>query len=675
MISLTWSLSQASRQSGRQASYFIDIVAGNDANDGRTPATAFASFSPLGSVGSLRGKIISLARGSNWKATLTLTADDVSITAHGAGVDPVIDCRETISSFAKTSGRTNVYEAAISLPGDSKIMGNVWADALTLTQVTSLALCDSTPGSSYVANWAASSTTLYVHAPASAVPISDGKTYRYSARASAVIGTGARNHVSCLKTIGNAHQDGSIRLTGINSIWSNCRLEDGCRHAALAGVGASLSDLYFYRGRNDLESLGTANSFVCNQPTTLGESFSTLRCTFDGGDTPYFTGPYGHGSSSSQIFASMIHTSPVFINMYSCGTANALDYRHVNPVFTNCQQGAVMAATGTAYTCSGGTGTLNQMAEAGFASTINSTNNNLTVPLLGGVNVGFYRVNSATGDVALNISGDVLSISNCGVSNAQIIRHQRGAVSVQNSTFGPALAAAVDDVLVAGFSGGTATYVGSNNVFPIGARFQLNGVTYDTLALWQAAGYDAGSTSQPMPATVSEDDFTRADENLEVTNWTRVGGSAAQAAVRSNQLACIGSTQTLYRRSLASADHWIRFTVANVSGTANPFVVLRASDQNNWVGIRWTAAGWVFGKCIAGTVTVSGASAGPVPAVSDDVIFAVRGDKYWIYINGRQINRGTAMSATAIGSNTGVGVVCRGGIYNPFIDNFTSGIL
>lgn len=662
--------------------YFVDGLVGSDSNAGTSRMKAFASLTPLASLTLASGTKIGLARGLSLRQGLTSSVSTLTVSSLGSGAQPVLDCSDVITGWTLTSGETVVYEKALSgLPGNSKILGNTWENDTFLTQVTSKAACAALPGSCYVTNWASATPTVYIHATDSSNPNTNGRTYTVSVREYAINITADDAIVRDICTRRNANQDGSIRVTGERALIQRVRVEDGCRHAAYVGAECLIERSYFYRARNDLEVGGSANLVVINQPSITGKKYATRYNTLDGGNQPSVTGWQNHGASPSDLFATIRHEGDTFINLSACASGQAVNHYMVGPVFQGCAECFTLGATGVTAHISGGSGTLNRLYNAEAGVTVNSTGNVITVPDLGGSTVGFYRTNSASGDVTLNISGDQISVVDCTASNARIVYHQRGAVTINGATFKlpgtQKLCAQVNHAVYAGFGGGTATFAGGGNTYPYGAAFYLNGTTYWTLAAWQAAGYDAGSTTTQPNTPVDSDDFNRADENLEVTKWTRIGGAAAQAAVRSNALACIGTTQTLYSlEDMASPDHYIRFKVSSVPATAGPYVVLRAIDQNNWMGIRWNAATWQFGTCIAGTLTTAALSNTAVtPAVGQDVIVAVKGGKVWLYVDGRTLERGVSVSAAALASAVKVGVVPRGTAINPLLDDFKCGLI
>jgi hypothetical protein len=659
--------------------FYLDSVNGSDSNNGLSSTSAFATPSALTASGVSPGEIVWVATGSTFFQELTLTGDDITVSSYGTGPRPIFDCRDIASGWTKTQGSSFVYQCPITLPGNTKIKGNAWEDASMLIQVSSLALCDSTPGSCYVADWSAPATTLYIHPDGNTNPSSNSRTYRYSRREHGVEIGGNRGRIIGIQAIGNAHQDGSLKIAGgINPYFENIRAEDGSRHSAYGAAGSTLVDCYFYRGRNDLESPGEGNGFVCYQDDITATSYSTLRCTFDGGSTPKFQGANNHGSQATQTFDAITHTQPTFIKCTTGFAANAKNQVCDQATFVDCETAFFGGSAGNVITVKNTVpgSTLNQLYNSGGQIQINSVNNQITVPLLGSAVPGFYRIDVSSADSSLTVTGDILTIleGNMTAGLSRIIHHQRGPIVINNSEFHPALANPINDVLVAGFSGGVSSYTGGGNKFPRGARFTLNGTTYLTLKAWQAAGHDLTSSYLPMPASTAEDNFNRSNGTLDSSlGWVRLGGAANQASVVGNSVAVTGTTKTLYRRTaLASPDGWVSFRVAGVPATAGPLVVVRAQDASNWIGIRWNQTSYYVYKSIGGVVSQIGAWNMVTPVVGQEVILTVKGDRVWLVADDVQLVSNSAMSATAIGGNTGAGILAWG-IVNPFIDDFKAG--
>jgi hypothetical protein len=227
--------------------YYVDSVNGSDDNAGTSPASAFASIGKLMTVLG-DGDVIGLARGSYWRETIeATTTPNVTITAYGDGTLPSLDCADiaTNGDFSLTAETTNVYEIewVVETGGDENFI-SIWEDGVRLRWATSVANCDSTPGT-FFSTAVGTTFTVYVHPYGSTVPASDGKLYEISRRKYG-IHTGTNWLVQNVRTRRNHHNNGSTVLE-TNSRAEGCIFEDGVKHNALGAAGASFKDCIAYK--------------------------------------------------------------------------------------------------------------------------------------------------------------------------------------------------------------------------------------------------------------------------------------------------------------------------------------------------------------------------------------------------------------------------------------------
>jgi hypothetical protein len=463
---------------------------------------------------------------------------------------------------------------------------------------------------------------------------------------------------------------------GFNCKTYRCQIDDGARHSIYAYPGWYGEDVYFYRGKNDLEAPGTANLLVVNYPTVAGTSYRTLRCTFDAGGMPNISATQQHGADANELFDSVTHDDPIFIGQIQCIDVAAKKHVVNNPTVISCGLFALNNRINGNLLVQGvkAGATVDRIIQFDQPGRYVGRNNAWNIRYL---DVGAYRSNTATVIASVESYGERINVtSGSSSTNAQLFRIAAGSIVYKDLELGPALANEIAYVVYAGFSGGSAKVKASQNYMPIGQRWYINGTTYNGLAAWQAAGYDAGTIEADYTASAASD-FNVANGNLEtVTGWTMASGTAGTATVVSNQAAITGTAQTFYRRLAASkADHWVAADIASVPVSAGPFpLVVRGADSNNWVGCRWSTTAINVFRCIAGAA-VQAATIAAAPAVNYRLLFAVRGDKAWVYLNGIAIINGAALAATAIGANTGCGLVVRTSVLNPALDNFEAGIL
>lgn len=158
--------------------------AGSDSNDGTTTSTTWATLDKVNGTSFAPGDSVLFRRGDIWIGALRASSSGTSgrpiiYGAYGAGDQPIISCSSPVSGWSKTSGRTNVYEAAASGGDIDAIWASSWfcvwqSDYRRCEKVASVAACDASAGSCY---YDTATDTLYVHTVASSNPASDGLAY------------------------------------------------------------------------------------------------------------------------------------------------------------------------------------------------------------------------------------------------------------------------------------------------------------------------------------------------------------------------------------------------------------------------------------------------------------------------------------------------------------------
>lgn len=216
---------------------FADSVNGDDANDGLTAATPFATLAAATAEELTSGTYLLLARGSRFREELTDLPTGVHVRSYGSGNRPIIDARDVAANaaFSKTVGQTNVYEIAWThdfAPDGGKTAHRVWEEGSMMARAASLAACDAAPGSFFAdAPTSGGPDTIYVHPANSLNPTTNGKEYAITKRTWAVqlYETYKQGHVTGLETIGNAYADGSLCIDGYVE---DCVARDGRVHCA-----------------------------------------------------------------------------------------------------------------------------------------------------------------------------------------------------------------------------------------------------------------------------------------------------------------------------------------------------------------------------------------------------------------------------------------------------------
>ncbi len=172
------------------------------------------------------------------------------------------------------------------------------------------------------------------------------------------------------------------------------------------------------------------------------------------------------------------------------------------------------------------------------------------------------------------------------------------------------------------------------------------------------------------------DTFTRSDENLEAsTNWERVDGVANQLLVRSNALASTttsSTNQTTYLIASSFALTTDQYAEVTWSSGVNQtgWVLCRATDSNNFVGVQKLNGSYMVYKRVAGTFTQLGS--GGVHVAGETVQLQVVGQTIKLFVNGAQ--KFTASLGVGELTTGRPGLMSRTTGANPWIDNFKVGV-
>jgi hypothetical protein len=668
----------------------VDYLIRNDAD--------VAEVNALGVHTGLTIGVLATTPALQLKSELILVGDDVTVRPSGYGEMPEFHCDDVVTDlFIKDVSETDIWDVTIAIPGGPKCLGNTGYDDTMLRQVATLAaLRLASADTSFVVNWSATSTTWRYKSGAGVNPNLDGRAYWWTRRDSGIFITGNRARISTMLTRRNAHQDGSLRIGGTDAYVEACRLEDGARHNGYSGVGATWIDCYFYRGRNDLESPGTANGLVVNQPTITGQMATVTNCIFDGGGLTdatgnlIFTGPYSHGSVSTQVLATFNVSGCTFIDCASGPNACAVTNNITGSTMTRVQQGVGVNNVGT-INISGTTAgsTLNVLYKNEVAVgtlVVNSSNNRFSIPDLGGGAAGFYKTEPAGTTTNLTINGDVIDV--LGVrglttnANRQLIRHRNGNLKINNMIVGPAVCNRAENLIVAGFGGGVVTYdtASNDNQWPVGGQGTLNGTAYTTLAAWKAGtGADAATVTLALPTAVLSDNFVGAAGNLENhAPWVKMTGGAV-GALQLNGAGAVNAASGTFTGygmgDLASSNQCIQFTISGVNAVSGGGPALRIVDVSNALWFRFRSGAFEIAMVLAGVVSQVDSSTTVLPVAGDVVIWALEevtdpntgavSTRSWMYVNNRLLRGMIQITAPALVAEKTVGAVARSTIQAP----------
>lgn len=98
--------------SGTGISYYVD-TAGNDAANGLTPATAWATLAKVDKASLMSGDKVLLKSGCHWHETLTVPSAGITIGRYGSGAKPIIDGADQVTAWTKYGN--NLWQAKVSI--------------------------------------------------------------------------------------------------------------------------------------------------------------------------------------------------------------------------------------------------------------------------------------------------------------------------------------------------------------------------------------------------------------------------------------------------------------------------------------------------------------------------------------------------------------------------------
>lgn len=479
--------------------WYVDSEFGDGANSGET------ADAPLQTIAELLAKTISaganiwLARGSFWREEITGLPVGCSVMAYGRGLPPLLACDDVAAngSWTKTGGRTNVYQIAWTVPSNSN--GNrhcVWEDDVRLTRVADVAAVDSTPGSFYAPQPpTAGPDTIYIHASDSSDVTANAKVYELAKRGAGVTSSQGGSLIG-LHSRRNAGSAGSI----ISYHYAkDCIAEDGGTHNMW--VEGMAEDCTAWKSEQP-PNYGGSTMFVTYASVggALGRRGATYRrCRAIGSQVKATLGYYYHTDGSGLIGqmafedceAIACHVGFAGTNVEIASYRNCRAYRCITGIDVNAST-TLSVVGGALISGHGLTAVQDGMANA--VSNPSSTGNlymrGVRVVLGGNTNMGAIKARIADierctfavigppgGEYYWAVFGDN--------GTGRTLNYQRNVA--YNMVY----------ALYLGASGNTIT--SDYNVWyraSGGATFQVNGSTYNTPALWNAAsGQDANSVT------------------------------------------------------------------------------------------------------------------------------------------------------------------------------------
>jgi hypothetical protein len=479
-------------QGGAKFDWYVNSVTGNDANDGKTPNSAYATIGALTSISA--GDKIGLAKGSMWREMLTIGANNVQVSAYGTGDKPILDCADVIAvgDWSKSDGLTNVYQCTKSPALDAvETYNGIFEDGIALTRVANTATCDSTPGSFAFSSNTVAPCTLYVHPTGSGDPATNSKAYTFSSRLNAITSygyTGIRitgiHGKHCLNGSGNFRIGNSSYLNDCLSTW-------GVKHNYYIGEGGVMTDCVATDIR-EYAAGQTGTMYVYNSNNPSGGGVQFIRCTAQS-TAQNLTGAgfYGHFSVGGN-YGTILFRDCIVTKMANAiyGISGALNI--INPTITDCVYGIKLDPACDGVTVTGGsfTTSLANSRSIEVAHTAPFSINGLTIVHTGTVSgASIYIPNGIAPDltltdVVITVAGSSLFVRAYGNTG--------GTINVTGTQF---KGSSTDGSVYYTISGGPVVTSDYNNFARSDYNFQIQGTGYNDVAAYKAgSGQDANST-------------------------------------------------------------------------------------------------------------------------------------------------------------------------------------
>lgn len=478
-----------------QFDYFVDSVNGDDLNNGLSPEKAFATLLSAENAVIAFGNNarIGLARGSYFREKLTITNDYVIIGAYGSGNNPIIDCSNIISagSWSKTAGYTNIYQVTLTVELDANAaeQPNLWINGVYATIVSSLATCDSTPGSIYFGSVATTSLTIYLHSTGSTSPLIDGKTYEAAVRSTGIdLYSSEYSTVRDVEGRNNYCSYGSI-VVGRFCTAERCIVRNGSSHNMLLRSFAVAKDCqaidYYHPSIVPIAFVAYEGTPLTNSDVSFIGCSSTVSTSIA---TAYGTGFYNHTGGTS--FRNIYYTNCSVNNSSTAfAVANAVKMIISGGMVT--YSSLVLGTTSVDIDCTGLT--VRNCRASGhwgnFSGAVHVT--------LDGCDAEF----DTTGHFRALAGTQVLTMTNCRVAGSNAILYSTSADGatfvVNNNSFEPAIPGGSARMYTIYYFSKAVTITSDYNDFNGSTgTWTKDGNTYPSLSAWQAgSGQDLNSSA------------------------------------------------------------------------------------------------------------------------------------------------------------------------------------
>jgi len=591
--------------------WYVDSINGSDSNAGTSPGAAFRTIAKAMQQAQVPGFNVGLAANSRWREQITLTALYGSVQAYGIGQKPLLDSSDQITagSWTKTAGRTNVYQASVTISnGGFAIYASVWQDGVRLARAADLATCDSTPGTYFPSDeTGASPIILYINATDSSSPITNGKLYEYAARGNG-INTVNNATVRGIWTRRQVGFSGSM-IFAQNALALDSLAEDGNIHNVFVGAGSSLYNVESKRNQYTVAGQ-SASQFVYYDAAPAGANvlFDTCWAHSDTAPVALSIGFHGHAAAGAWGTAYFVATkSDGFVTGYSGDNIANMNWDKAQASLCGTcynAQNATTTATLTSSTVVNGAG----IVFWATAPTVTATG--VIANIVDGGGLSAFTLSGASATVSITNSsvatqlGTVAMVTDASNTVTMTLTGNRWAGAR----------------LFYNFGGSGMTLTSDNNVFsstgPGGSTntMVVNGTGYTSIAAYKTA------TSQDAASTIT----TRTNLN----NWSGdiayaansiTGWSKTRVTIAGGFVAPDGTlTAVKLIEDSSNNTHYLHQTITAATGSEIGALYVKTNGRSVRLDIDTSGAGGSYAyfvltssTCTAGTLGHGGSGSNP----------------------------------------------------------------
>ena len=497
---------------------------GSDSNAGTSTTAPWATVTKVDATTFSPGDNILFQRGGEWHGLLIASASGTAAASitygdYGTGTKPTFDGSDVVpnSSFTAITGTT--YSIPISSVGNGNTNAYwVYANHTALLAATSLSSVESNPGSFYVDGTNVDVNTGTVSPSGSNVYTLGDRGAGTNANSSLIDSNGF-SYVTFNNLIGRETAEvgsGGSLAGGIN---------DGYVYRIQGGSNVTLTNIEGYYGSKHIIGAIDTTAFLCNgavfqgapagvsgnglpygnatatvsyadaSQNAIGDTHQWINVTvsnYDGAQPGFLT--HNDGATSMK--------SILLQNFQSLGSPIAL--QPGTNVAITIKGGAITNNTLTAYTSTGTTELIDGLSVTGNYGFI-QVNGNATVQncLITNANQPAIAVNGANNIIRFN------TIDPYGYSTGIGLDYQQSSVTATNEKIYGNLFTGSSNAIHAYQSGDTFTADYDFFDSTVGAPSFVVGSTTDTLATFQASGYETHSvTGNPQFTNAASGDFS-----------------------------------------------------------------------------------------------------------------------------------------------------------------------